>query len=417
MWKKKKRITAGAVVLLVYLTSSLFSIIYVKMGIQGRFEEYDLNNLWPTIVYCLLLTAVIIPIYEFKDDQIQKVVLSESKEGMYVCITWILIAFTLISIAMSIGSFSGLVEKSLGSVRSEFYGEIANISYTRASKSIFYYIVNMGTILSPILQLFFFYGTIYMPKQKALNVSSLVASLSNVLFSLLQASRTEAVFWLLTFIVYYVIFRSQMNFRMRYVFQRAMLIFGGAALVYIILVTVSRFGGENSANNWSTGYSIVVYMGLPYPEFCTLFNKMTFHGLTFDRVFPIITKYFLGNDFNIYEYRTSMSNSIGMPIGTFYTFLGDAMVDFGKLGMCVYTLFVVMIEKIVVKRGNPAYITLSQLILFSLIVRQPLFGIFAYVYKVVSTSLLIIGALFVAVLLYSKIIVVYVSKRKEKIEK
>ena len=407
---KQGRITAGSVILLVYLLSSFFSIVYINLGIQNRFDETDLNNLRPTIVYLFLITSVIVPIYGFKDNQIQKVILPKNKEDIYVLISWTLIAFTVISIVLSASSFLGLLGKDLGAVRQEFYDDVTSISYTRSSQSIFYYIINMGTILSPILLLFFFYGCIYMPWKKGLNISLLIASLSNVLFSLLQASRTETVYWLLTYFVYYATFHSQMNARMQRIFRTTMIIIGAVAVSYIVFVAVSRFGSTKSYNNWSTGYSFIVYMGLPYPEFCTLFNMYFSHEPTFDRTFPIFTKYILGNNFNLYEYRIFMSNSIGMPIGTFYTFLGDAMVDFGKLGMCIYTAIIVLFEKIALRRLYSASVTLSQMIVYALVIRVPLLGVFAYVYKSVSTSLLIVGALLIAIILSDRFSIIKRNK-------
>ena len=165
------------------------------------------------------------------------------------------------------------------------------------------------------------------------------------------------------------------------------------AAIYFLLVTESRFGeGEGSEN------SLIVYSGQTYPNFCKFYHHYSFKEVTFDRVFPITTKYVFGHDFNTTTYREKEESRIGMKTGIFFTFLGDAMMDFGLIGMIIYTLLFAMLARRSLK-SKDYVVDVSYLIIMLLLLRQISNGYFAYVYKSISTSLFLIGSLFIAYLL------------------
>ena len=87
---------------------------------------------------------------------------------------------------------------------------------------------------------------------------------------------------------------------------------------------------------------------------------------------------------------------IGMHLGVFYTFLGDAMVDFGKFGMVIYTLLLSYISTKIVSRHKLSSFSFSKFLLFILAVRMPLLGVFAYVYYGIGTSIVILTTLALA---------------------
>lgn len=408
-WRKYRRMNSGSIVVIFYIFSSLFSLLYLNRFEDSTFISAGFDNLLPTFLYCALLTIAILPVYDFRSDLLEQVYLDPKKELLYEIICWVLIALSVISIISSFDSIVSALHSNLGSLRTAFYQTNAEYSYTRASQPLYKYLLSFGTSMSPIMLLFFFYGTIYRKHKKLLNIALLVASLSQVLLGMALASRNQLIYWVMTAIALYFTFRQQMDIKTRRVYRILAIVLGALGILYFVAVTVSRFqSGTTSFGGVQT--SLIAYVGLPYPQFCKLFNLYTFDGVSLDRTFPIFTKYILMHDFNLYEFRHNVSLKIGMDVGTFFTFLGDAMIDFGKIGMIIYAFLFGAIERIAYKRNNVESISLTKMIIYVLLLRVPLLGLFAYVYLSISTSLTIIGSIIIIAILNSRYVLVI--KRK-----
>lgn len=401
MYRKQRSFNAGSFVTVVYAFSALFSIIYVYTTDDHTWQNAGWDNLLPTFLYCSLLTICIMPIYRFRSDKIVNVFLKNENIQIYYSICWVLIVLTLISIITSLSSIIESLTSNLYLVRNQFYTMSADAAYTRGGQAFYQYFLNIGIAMSPIALLFFFYNTLYHSEKKVMNISLLIASLAQPITSFTLASRNQVIFWLMTFLALYVTFRHQMNKKTRGMFNRVLIVFGGLGVLYLGTVTVARFTLANTSVG-NVQSSLIAYIGFPYEQFCNVFNAFRFDGLTFDRTFPIITKYILGHDFNLYDYRMMVSERIGLFVGTFYTFLGDALIDYGKLGMVIYAIFTSIMEKIALRHSPKETVSLSRMIVYVLVLRIPLLGLFAYMYLTVGSSLMVIASLMIAFILSCK---------------
>ena len=76
------------------------------------------------------------------------------------------------------------------------------------------------------------------------------------------------------------------------------------------------------------------------------------------------------------------------------------MVDYGVIGLFVYVTIIRLLQNWGLKRKTKT-VSLSKMIIFVLLLRIPLLGLFAYMYAGIEYSVLIIGSLFIAFLLKS----------------
>lgn len=384
---KKKCIETGGVIVLLYLIGSLLSIVYYKNSIKVQMEYNEFDQIIPTFFYLLLLSLSIVPFYKFNSCKIKLPDDLDHKKFMWI--SYFLIILIIVSVITNLDAIVLSLNEEFVDTRNEAYQLYLNSKSTRMSQSIWSYFIAVAPSFAPLLLLFYFYATIKKIGAWYFRTILLLASTINVILGILTASRTPILYWLITFMILLFTFRHLLEKRTK----MATLIVFAILLIpigfYFMLVTTSRFGDEESSN------SLLFYAGQTYPTFCKLYNIYTFEDFTFDRLFPISTKYILGHNFNMMAYREVEGLRLGMDTGVFFTFMGDAMIDFGKMGMIIYTLVYVALIRNALSRKSDK-VSLSYLIIMLLLVRQVSLGYFAYVYKSITTSIFIIGSLAIA---------------------
>lgn len=383
-------LSVGNAVLLIYLVSSLFSIPLYN---YPRFSNVEIGII-PTFLYCALITLCLTPLWKFNSDSIK--IIENVEKKSFLRVGWFFIIVSLIAFAIDFNEIREALFSDLGKLRDMFY----NDAYDNVIGGMVWYkyILSLVVPFSPIMLLMFFYSISKMSNGIIFNCLLIVASLVMVGQSFLNASRTQVIYWILTVYILYILFRKHLSLKANTAFFVLGSVFGTLLIGYIFLVTVSRFGEGADAES-----SLLTYIGSPFLSFCEVYDHYYFGGeLTFDRVFPILTKYVFRNDFNLTVFREMESVRIHTPVNVFFTFLGDALIDFGKLGMVIYAILLYILSNICLRRKNQEKITFSQLILFVLIVRQLLLGLFAYVYLTITSSILILGSLSICILFNRK---------------
>ena len=393
MWRKQRSFNIGSLIVLFYIISSFFAILINKFDLMINYKEIDIV---PTFLYCILLTISIIPFYKFRSDKIKLITLANKK--LFITISWVLIILTFISLGIVIPNIKSTLTLNFVDVRKEFYEDTGTF-YEFAGLPWYQYLINFAPSFSPILLLFFFYSVVYMDNKEIFNILLLLSSVVLSLNSILSAARTQVIYWFMTFCALYICFKPQFKTKSKLKILVPSSIIGIFGIIYIFSVSTSRFEDRESG----TLGSLISYSGQSFLQFCSVYDHYTFDKLTFDRVFPITSKYILGHKFTNTQFRDQQSLRIGANTAVFFTFLGDAMLDFGKFGMIIYVLIFYFISIKCLKRKDYSSISLSQMIIFVLLMRQTLLGLFAYVYTSISSSIMIIGSLFIALLLNKKI--------------
>ena len=189
---------------------------------------------------------------------------------------------------------------------------------------------------------------------------------------MLTLDRTQVIYWILLFVIFYSLFHKQINKKS---LLAPILIILSLILVYFLLITVARFGEKDSGASGG----VIQYAGQSFLNFTYFFDHLIDHKPYFFRLFPLYNRY-LGDNLTLEEYRDIISATQGFHVSVFSTFLGDIMVDIGHFGMIIYVILFYLLCRILLRRKASETIHFSQLLLFVVLICNPLHGIFYYRY-------------------------------------
>ncbi len=394
--KKHRRLCVGTVIMLFYIFSFFFAIIIVANNVwQDRLPDFDPTA---TFIFCALITLSIYPFYRFNSNHVEDVYLSKKKVLLFCGFCWGLIILNIISVIALRDRILETMVMSFASVRADFYRDAASgfVSGDTLSMPWYQYLLSFAPVFSPIMVLFFFWSSIHFPSKKLMNALLLVCSSFAAVISLLTASRTQVVYWAMMFIVIYMLFKNMFSNKLKKLVLTGAIAIGSLGVTYFTIVTIARF--ENTSLSAQEG--LVSYIGQPYLAFTNVYNHYTFDKITLNRTFPVTSKWVFGDKtFNITDYRERQTNRIGADTNVFYTYLGDAMLDYGKVGMILYSLLFYFICSLFFSSTKKRELSLSKMIVLVLLLRVPTLGLFAYMYASVDYSVLLFGSLFMAFLL------------------
>ena len=349
-------------------------------------------DLLPTILYCGLITICIDPFSRLRFDVIS-IQGFEAKNKTFKIVCWVLIILNIMFLIWDFSQVITTLRGNLLNARNLYYSSGLDLRKPLYIMPSYY-----AKQFSPIILLFFFYSLLFEENGKLLSIMLLISSTVQAISSMVVADRTQVAHWIMTAVVFYIMFYKKMTKRnKRFVFVFVLIVLT-VAIIYLSVVTVSRF----SFRSYGTGGGLILYLGQPYLQFCKIYEHYTFDGqLHFERTFPILCSIVNGS-FDFHAYRDYQSLRIGTETGVFLTFLGDAMLDFGKIGMCIYAIVISLITKGITKKYNYEELNLSSLIILTLLFRIPLLGIFGDMYLAVNTSVMLLGSIFLA-FLFSKV--------------
>ncbi len=399
--KKNRGVDISAFVTMIYALSALCSIIAHIKGLYGEggiCEEMEISP-FATFVYCALITLSIIPFAYLKSTSLHDIYLDPKKEYIIDVLSWVLILVSLISIIYIFNDVNQVFHSDLKEVRDDVYDHSEGKSYTGVE-----WLINFIRLFfnqySPLSILLFFYNIRYNRKTKLFNYLLLFASLIPVFASILIAGRTQPVYWLLTFMLIYNLFRPLLNKKQRATAIRPFAFFGGIILLWISAITIARFASGVASDEEDTWASVIAYTGQSFINFNDFFCNYTAHDLNFCRIFPLSYHFFIDRNWNLWEYRDEIWSYSGMNIGVFYTFLGDLLVDLGHTGMFIYVSIFSFISIMICKDANKNGIaTLGKLMLIIMLILLPLHGLFYFSYWKIVNSYYVIGTVILYIML------------------
>lgn len=355
---------AGVFIVMVYALSSFCSILLLDF--DSTFAE---PTLLPTVLYCSLLYFSLKPfirerpiIYGFK---------SEAEKKRFIFIGYALSLAVILGMVLILPKISTAINYGLVDARTSMYqGE--EISYAEDSlyEKIGSLLVGYFGGIWYLYIIMFFYAIIYIPGKKLFKVVLIIASLSQIEVGLTVGGRTNAIYWLLSFIFTLLIFYPYLNRKARRITVSFSLVFLLAVTAYVAIITLQR---SVLREGGLQGF-LLEYMGESYLYFCEFFDNINWHPYSLERLFPFCS-YLLGTGFNLHEYRDLIEQHTGMNIGIFYTFLGDIYVDIGIVGLL---LFVFIFNRVASRLLRQRFFQLSDLFYLSFLYVIPLHGLFYY---------------------------------------
>ena len=94
-----KKLCVGSSIVFYYVISSFFGIIIWENKIwNGSLPSLGVEA---TVIYCSLLTMVIMPFFYFNSNDVSKIYLSKQKQPLFIIISWTLITLSFLAIITS----------------------------------------------------------------------------------------------------------------------------------------------------------------------------------------------------------------------------------------------------------------------------------------------------------------------------
>ncbi len=355
-WNKHKRLNFFLIVLLIYAATACLCAYNYSLT---PYKWNDLGGGACVYLFCILL-IFLYPLrkFDFRDNLIM---VEGDKKIQTLAIFYVIICF--VNIAMSMDKTIELFYSGdWAGVYDDFYADEENVQLYESS---FQKLVkNLSNYLSPFAFVYTFY-LLTKPKLPKVLFFSLLLSvvIPSFMSATIVASRGMVMFLAIKLFISYLLFSSQIPPKRK----RILLLIAAGLLAlflfYSILVTVSRFGEDESSN------SLIAYFGHSMLSFNDgIFNNL--HDFAWGkRVF----KWFidlLGSDSYFSAAKAGATHG-----HAFYTFVGGIYIDWGPIG----TIIVALITCVFIKRFFEKHVLhLSDSIMIVFYVDFLANGIYAY---------------------------------------
>lgn len=390
--QKHGGIDVSAFLTLLYAFMSFFAIIIEIRGV------YDINGVCErtpitfgaVFSYCALLTLSIIPFSRLRSTSLKNITIT--KPQLMDFVSWGLIVTFFLTLAMLFSDIYTALTSDLSEVRSMVYGddEGHHVSGLR------WWLLLPNTLFSqfsPIAILFFYINVSQSRKSKLFNYMLLASSITPILSAILIAGRTQIIYWLLSYLLCFFLFRNQMNAEQRRIVVRPFLVFAGAFVLFFASVTLARFTSNTLDSDTNTLNSVIAYTGQAFINYNNFFNHYICHKISFNRIMPVSHYFVIDPGWTLKNYRAQIMSQTGMNIGVFYTFLGDLMVDLSKVGMTIFVLLFAGISTFLSRQEEDNSIPIYRMLIVQLLILIPLQGLFYYSFHRVDVGYYIIGTL------------------------
>ncbi len=382
---KKRGLDACSFITFLYVITSFGAVLMDILGLIPS-ERTD-PSVFSVIVYCLLLTFIILPISKFDSGSLKKIVVRHPRAvNCLVCFFFSYFLFKLIfyspDIAFKIayGDWEQLR-------RMQFNGEMFTIvQFSGIMKYIDLMFAVFGSI-SFVMFPIFFVSFCFQKKRWYYSLMCFLSTTTVIMDGIIGIDRSLSFRWLLFLALNIVIFWKHISKKAR----RAIVpIIGGViAIIFIYLasITVSRFeNSDDGVNN-----SLVSYAGQSPITFCYLFDNFdNKEGVSTKYLFPA-THYWIFKDyFGNVTRQEELTAKSGIECGAFYSVLGTFLLDANQIGPFLFVVLYLIVASICLRGVYKGNMTLWTFMVNYLLMLIPTFGIIAYPYTSPYTSLSIV---------------------------
>lgn len=342
--KRVGSIGPATMVMVSYFFFGIIAIVYYKTDFIHSFSDSELS-LVPFIYLFVMLYLALAPGIYYERADVKLV----QKPNIHIVDTFIII-YCICSIVrlpeilpnISNGITMILLESQGGA---ELYAAKLN-SIMRVSGNSFSVISIVHNIFEESVVFLVFYYLSLSERKRFYVILILLVVLIDMLNSLSKGERNYVMLFSFMLAVGYFMFHGFMENKIRKVVKRIAIIFFVLLLVPFVAITVSRFG--DSRNTTAMG-SMIAYAGKAPINF----NKYVYNTNDIrygDRTANLFKK-MLGYDVPAnHEEGQILYSHLKIDDSTFYTFVGDFVMDFGVVGAAVLfvtlTLFLLFVVRI-----------------------------------------------------------------------
>lgn len=242
---------------------------------------------------------------------------------------------------------------------------------------------------------------------------AIVGTLSYVIYVLAYTGRDGIVYWALTFIIEYSLFKKYFNGNELLSRMKTLIMLIAISFISIFMyITIARFK-EDGEGYGPIFWSIIDYMGQQVKNFSDRFSidpPLSYGRKTFPIIIFIIEKIGIRIPYCPQEIIDNIYFQNGIYPWVFSTFIGSFLSDFGKVGtlILVATVSIYIGYLNMIKMRDKIFV--SDLIILLLYIQAVSWGVFYF--SLYSSNLYIIVAIILAIIIkYSinnkKVVVLY----------
>ncbi|MCQ2059545.1 MAG: oligosaccharide repeat unit polymerase [Bacteroidaceae bacterium] len=374
-------------IIVMFGVSSVLSIfIYLLDMMSGDTYGYEIS-LKTSLIYVSLLFLCIRP---FARNSHNKIIKLEPLRKPWIVYLIAVIAFVwfIISILFIKDTVLFVLNGDMGEIRNSIYQGQGPTSYlTSLSDGIRQILVSLNMVFScPWVSLFLAFFLRYVQKSPIrYSFYFILASLFSPIRGIAGADRSTSAYWIIAVGAMYLFFRHNMSNEERKRILRILLSIVAVMILYLVAMTISRFGTEINGSGFSDSQSsLISYLGQSYINFCYFFDNYQPPYINLGILFPTTMHLLLGNDVGGTIIQQEATLLTGMQTGVFYTFIGHIMVGAGKSIAVAFTLIYALLSSFMIPKITKNMVTADNAFLYIAMCSIVLFGLFAHYYAAIG---------------------------------
>ncbi len=400
IWKNKC-FSKTSLIWLLFSFNSFFAIFFYSVSI----EPYNNITLTP---YVFLYLCIFFSVYPLQKLEFEKIEISNPSFLFFLIYTISLLAYTpflenIIHIQDVFSKQTDIAEIYDTKMDENFKKETLVNWYDPVSR----YFNSVCLQLQELTPILFFYYLTFPKIKKWVVIGLIMAILNPMLYSIALAGRGSASIAVLYILFLYLLFRKLIPNNRSKGIKMTGFIFGGLLVLMFSIMSIARLDAQT--NN----YDMISWLSLYFGESMLNFNDRMWNApcLMYGDYSFSFFKEFLGFDTpkGIMACRDYWGPRLGFAIGRFFTYVGDIMGDFGKIGVVVF--ITIISSSIYVYVKDRKVVNFSKLILIILWAKVLLGGFTTYNFGTKSSSQRLLELFIICVILgYSKSYTKYINK-------
>lgn len=237
-----------------------------------------------------------------------------------------------------------------------------------------------------ILQFLAFYSLTIQRLSKKYTMLLFVGTFSGLISNILAAGRSGFIFWAISLGACYLFFIPFMRSKEKKKIRLLFVIMGGLFLIYLVGVTISRFGDSSGGSQ----DSLISYGGQSFINFAYFWDTFTCPIPTLQNVLPL-TYYMAGSVVgSANEIQEILSMSTGEALGVFYTYIGQIATSSNNIVAIIYCVIFAIFFRIVLKNKRALIWDIRKSFMYLLGTSVLFLGLFGHYYSDWSRTLAVI---------------------------
>lgn len=228
----------------------------------------------------------------------------------------------------------------------------------------------------PTIALFlFFYLAIFSKTNPVLMVGLLLASIVQAVIGIVQAGRSALIYWLFEFYLLFCYFYPYFSAKAKRLLVTVAAVLGSAIMSMLVYVTIARFE-EGTGKERDPLESAYAYAGQHINNFSTMIVEGADSPMQLDRIFPLFSKYALGQQFDLNDHYLRTSSTVRADVNVFDTFGAEIYLDLGWFGYIAFFILWIILSLVVQSYWKET--TLSRTLLVCVLIAFYTHGLFAW---------------------------------------